>query len=279
MKRSMSFLAAIYCFGLVANVFGREWTDKTGQFRVEAEFRSIENDVLVLRKSDGTIVKVPFEKLIDSDRRFALTLGTISSIEFLNGSPVECRILQKSSSQITVLYHSSLVHIPTGDIRSIKENNRTEIADQPRTRRLPDLKIILVTAAVESWASDIKQIPATVIDNGVMRNVPYKSYRISRDYELNVYGDPDSPVCVEIGIHKGGLLDDDQTKHNCLDFICSILGDSVDRGNVRKLSLEKDKTVSKDMTFEVTPPTDPDAYGGWWISVYSEISLNSAHKR
>lgn len=63
------------------------------------------------------------------------------------------------------------------------------------------------------------QIPATVIDKGVLRNVPYKSYRAG-DYEVNVYGDPDQPARVEIGVYRS-LLTSQDAKHNCVDFLTS----------------------------------------------------------
>jgi hypothetical protein len=131
-----------------------------------------------------------------------------------------------------------------------------------------------VAAAVEPWAFDFQQIPATVIDNGVLRNVPYKSFRAGHDYEINIYGDPVEPAGFEIGLH-GGLLDDDSAKQNCIAFICSLLREPADREAVRGLSLEKGKIVQKGLTLEVTPPSDPDAYGGWWVSAYNEGVLNS----
>lgn len=30
------------------------------------------------------------------------------------------------------------------------------------------------------------------------------------------------------------------------------------------------------LTFEVTPPTAEDSYGGWWVSVYDEAELDSS---
>jgi len=118
-----------------------------------------------------------------------------------------------------------------------------------------------VAAAVQPWASTLQQIPATVIDNGVLRNVPYKSFRARCAYEINNYGDPAVPAGVEIGV-RGGLLEDESAKRNCLAFICSLLRDSADREAVHGLSLEKGKTLRNGLTFEVTPPSDADAYGG-----------------
>ena len=107
-----------------------------------------------------------------------------------------------------------------------------------------------------------------------MRNVPYKSFRAGTAYEINVYGDPQSPSGFEIGV-RGALLSDDKAKASCVEFICSLLSDSTDIATVKALKLEKDLVTRKELTFEITPPTAEDAYGGWWVSVYSEPSLNS----
>ena len=38
--------------------------------------------------------------------------------------------------------------------------------------------------------------------------------------------------------------------------------------------LDADKKVRDGLTFEITPPTAEDAYGGWWVSVYDEKALD-----
>ena len=37
------------------------------------------------------------------------------------------------------------------------------------------------------WIGTVKQIPATVVDKGVLKNVPYMSFRCGIDYEINIY--------------------------------------------------------------------------------------------
>jgi hypothetical protein len=110
-----------------------------------------------------------------------------------------------------------------------------------------------------------------VIDKGVLKNVPYTSYR-SGDYELNVYGDPDAPACFEIGI-TGQLLKSPEAKRNCYEIVSAILNDAASVAFLRTLNPEGDKKGRNGITFEITPPTAEDAYGGWWISLYSEPLL------
>ncbi len=145
---------------------------------------------------------------------------------------------------------------------------------QDAVRPLPGRTRSRQTTTAQAWAKDFKQIPSTVIDVGVLRNVPYTSYRAG-EYELNVYGDPDRPVCVEIGIH-GALLKSADARKNCLALMTALLEDADDRKVLALLKLEVDKETRKGLTFEVTPPTAPDAYGGWWISIYDEKALDGA---
>jgi hypothetical protein len=143
---------------------------------------------------------------------------------------------------------------------------------EPPARPLPNRTRCRQTLSVKPWAKDLKQIPSTVIDKGVLKNVPYTSYR-SGDYELNVYGDPDAPACFEIGI-TGPLLKSAEAKRNCYEIVSAILGDAASVAFLKSLKPEGDKKVRNGITFEITPPTAEDAYGGWWISLYSEPLLD-----
>jgi hypothetical protein len=123
--------------------------------------------------------------------------------------------------------------------------------------------------------ANLEQIPATVIDKGMLRNVPYMSFRCGDDYEINIYGDPDHPAGIEAGVyHK--LLTDAAAKANCLGFISDQLSSAGDKDLVQALNREKDMVVNNGLTFEITPPTDADAYNGWWVSIYDEARLNKA---
>jgi hypothetical protein len=120
----------------------------------------------------------------------------------------------------------------------------------------------------------LRQIPATVIDTGVMRHVPYQSYRCGEDYELNVYGDPDDPAGIEIGIYRA-LLGSDAAKRNCVQFVAGLMRDAADATAVRSVDLAKGSVTRDGLTIEVTPSTAEDAYGGWWVSVYEERKLDA----
>jgi hypothetical protein len=66
----MQILFALVLCAFGSTALARTWVDDTGQFRVEAEFVGQEGDVVVLRKADGTLRRVPLERLSQSDREF-----------------------------------------------------------------------------------------------------------------------------------------------------------------------------------------------------------------
>ncbi|MCW8131567.1 MAG: hypothetical protein KIS92_14560 [Planctomycetota bacterium] len=117
-------------------------------------------------------------------------------------------------------------------------------------------------------------IPSTVIDNGVMRDIPYQSYK-SDNFEFNIYGDPDAPIAVEMGVYPPSISD--HTSHmKCLQVLEACLSQSEDRVLLASIPLREGKQVSKDLTLEVTPSTAEDAYGAWWVSIYFEKKLEQA---
>ncbi len=93
------------------------------------------------------------------------------------------------------------------------------------------------------------------------------------DYEVNVYGNPEQPAGVEVGI-RGAALDDPKAKANCLALITRVLSKDGDRRTLNMLKLEEDVQKTEGLTFEITPPTAEDSYGGWWVSVYDEEELD-----
>lgn len=148
------------------------------------------------------------------------------------------------------------------------------LAQSAPGKALPSRTRCRQTLSVKPWAKDLKQIPSTVIDKGVLKHVPYTSYRAG-EYELNIYGDPESPAGFEIGI-TGALLKSADAKKNCYEVVTAILNDSASAAFLKALKPEGEKKLRNGITFEITPPTAEDAYGGWWISIYSEALLDQS---
>jgi hypothetical protein len=191
------------------------------------------------------------------------------SMTLKNGQKIEGTLLSDQDGHSVVQVGYGSVTVTTGEVASV-EKTGTVPAPGPGDGRLSRWDHCLhVVAAGGSQA--LTQVPATVIDLGILKNVPYLSHRRG-DVELNIYGDPERPACLEIGLYRGGMSLAERKA--CLDTICRLLGDPADREAVRSLGLEKGRLHRQGMAFEVTPPTDKDAYGGWWITVYDEKALS-----
>lgn len=134
----------------------------------------------------------------------------------------------------------------------------------------PSLDRVLANLPNVGFGEPAEPIPATVVDVGVLKYVPYASHRVGPDRELNVYGDPEQPTCIEIGLYRS-LLAYDEEKVRCLMLLQALFPEVELRG----MSLQGGKSIQNGIVAEVTPPSAPDAYGGWWISVYSPARLRS----
>src|SRR6185437_4971457 len=72
------------------------------------------------------------------------------------------------------------------------------------------------------------------------------------------------------------LVNNEHARSKCVDFISSILTRFDDQRVAHSLKHSKQVVTNEDLTFEITLPDEPDAYGGWWISVYSDSALEAA---
>ena len=149
--------------------------------------------------------------------------------------------------------------------------------DVPKNNRIPSWVKVLSQLTTNQWTHNFKQIPATVIDKGILKDVPYISFRFNwGEYELNIYGDLERPACIEIGT-LGLLVRNKEAMTNCVNFMASTLTRSRDKAVFKLLTLSTKDLLKKDgLTFKTILPDEPDSYGGWWVSVYDEKALSSA---
>ena len=193
---------------------------------------------------------------------------------FVNGRTVAAMIVRTNGEDLLVMTDHFAFNCSKSSIKEIKIQS-LEFAGSRDTNRIPAFQTLFPRLASQGWATDLRAIPATLIDSGVLSNVPYLSFRCGEDYELNVYGEPEQPCGVEIGVYHS-LTNDPSAIANCVDFLAQIMSEAADARVVHRLNLSKDKKTRDGLTFEVTPPSDADAYNGWWVSVYSERGLEAA---
>lgn len=181
-------------------------------------------------------------------------------------------IISQNEKQVLLRMEYGTMTLARSQIAKIEGQSLDPISNS--NQRIPNWRVVIASVAKQPWAKNIQQIPATVVDKGIMRFVPYISFRIADDYELNIYGDLDNPAGIEIGLYRS-LLKDDAAKTNCFAFIGSILGTN-DRQVLAVLDHKQDLKVASGITFEVTPEAAEDAYGGWWVSLYDTKKLDQA---
>lgn len=194
-----------------------------------------------------------------------------------DGKVITGEVLQRNSEGVLVKMDYGTFTYPVSWVKDVRKDERLTAVQSSETNRVPNWGKIISLLTKKEWVHELKQIPATVIDTGVLKDVPYVSFHCNSDgYEINIYGDLDKPAGVEIGAINY-LVKSDNAKSNCVNFIASILTTEDDKNFVRALNLKvKDTGKREGVTFEVTLPDEPDAYGGWWLSVYNEDALAKA---
>lgn len=216
----------------------------------------------------------------DAVKEILIVIGALLFSEMLKadvvilqyGNIITGKVLQQDSDGVQIQMNSGTFHYPSSMVKDVRKAEAGTT-----TNTIPNWVNVLSQLTTNEWAHDFKQIPATVIDNGALQDVPYISFRCnSSGYEMNIYGDIEKPSCVEIGV-LNYLVKNDEAKSNCVNFICDILPNQNDKNIVRALRWKpKDSQYTNGWTFETTLPDEPDAFGGWWVSVYNEDELSKA---
>ncbi len=200
-------------------------------------------------------------------------IASADTIRLKNGGTLDGVVLKEGDGAVVVRLKYATVTLDRGDIEAI-EKKAPEATPAAAPARLARWDRCIEVVAARPWAGELRQIPATVIDKGILKNVPYMSHK-SGNTEFNLYGDPDDPAGIEIGVTRE-LLKSDAAKAECLAVIVALLSDPKDVAALRSLNLKPGKAEHDGLTFEVTPETAEDAYEGWWISVYSTKLLDEA---
>jgi hypothetical protein len=140
--------------------------------------------------------------------------------------------------------------------------------DIDRKGDLPSWRVMANDLRTHDEIKSLVEIPATTITVGEFRNVPYKSFRVNRDIELNIYGDPNDPAGMEIGIY-GARKNDAKLQKNLRAYLAGFLTTRKEIAALYGLDFKGGEATAGNITFEITPPTGDDAFGAWWVSLYN----------
>lgn len=194
-----------------------------------------------------------------------------------DGTELHGLIVRNDARFLVLQERMKEVEIPKNQIRRIIDQADTLVyfADIADPSTLPPWRMIVQDFRLDDNIKSFRQIPATTVDNGYLKNIPYLSFRINRKIEMNVYGDPENPVCIEFGIYEKG---EKITRFMKIirAYLAGILTSRQEVAAIYRLPESGGKISAGKFTFEVTPPSAPDAYGGWWISIYDPKRLDAA---
>jgi hypothetical protein len=184
-------------------------------------------------------------------------------------------IVKNDAGKVTLQQRNGEVDIPKNDIRRIEDQTDSGIyfADIVDPGKLPPWRMIVQDLRSDDSIRSFRQIPATTIDNGYLKNIPYLSFKINERIEMNVYGDSEHPVCLEFGIYERGEKIT-RFKKMIRAYLAGILASREEVAALYCLDEKGGKSRVGKFIFQVTPPDAPDAYGGWWISIYDPKGLD-----
>lgn len=199
------------------------------------------------------------------------------SIVLKGGRTVKGLIIKNSVDSVLIQEEFGETTIPKSEIVRIRDEADIGIlfTDIHRKGDLPSWRVIANDLRMHDNIKSVVEIPATAITVGEFRNVPYKSFRVNRDIELNIYGDPNDPAGLELGIY-GGRADDPKTQHILRAYLAGFLTTRAELAALYSLDFKGGIKTAGDMTLEITPKNAPDAYGAWWISLYNVKDLAAA---
>lgn len=201
----------------------------------------------------------------------AVTVGWADTINLTNGGTLEGVVVKESEDGYVVRLKYATVTLGKDEVTSVVKKAVPANAAPSRLARWDRCVEVI---GPKTWDGPIRQVPALVVDEGPLANVPYQSWR-SGDYEFNIYGDPDAPAGLEIGVYNKHLKDE-AAKKQCVAALAELLGEAKDRDVLKALPLAAGKQQREGFTFEITPETAPDAYGGWWVTAWDDAAIAKA---
>lgn len=105
---------------------------------------------------------------------------------------------------------------------------------------LPSWRVIANDLRSHDQIRSLVEIPATTVTVGTFRNIPYLSFRVNRDIELNIYGDPNHPAGIELGIY-GSRKSDVKLQKTLRAYFAGFLGSREEVAALYNIGLEQGK--------------------------------------
>lgn len=194
-----------------------------------------------------------------------------------DGTELRGLIVQNTRDMVVIETEHGEARLPKEYIRRIDDAPNEEVifADIVGKDELPSWRSIVHDLRIHDSVRVFEQIPPTAIDKGLLRNIPYLSFRANDRWELNVYGNPDRPVAIEFGIY-GASGPDNETRRTFREFIAGHLHSKEQIAAFYSLGPKKRDARAGKLAFRLIRPNDPDGYGGTWFVVYRPDAIAGA---
>ena len=194
-----------------------------------------------------------------------------------DGTSIRGAIVRNAAKEVVVQEEFGETTVPKSEIVRIIDlrNAGMEFTAANRPGDFPPWRVIVNDLRLNDAVRSLEQIPATAIDNGTFKNVPYLSFRVNELMELNIYGDPEDPAAVEFGIY-GRKSGDDRLRRTLRSFLAGFLSSRESIAALYALPFSGGSSTGRDWGVSVIPKSAPDAYGGWWINLYNPRRLEAA---
>jgi len=192
-----------------------------------------------------------------------------------DGRTVRGLIIKNSSDAVLLQTKMDEKSYPKSEIVRIRDepDNEMMFTESNRVGDLPPWRVIANDLRTHDSIKSLEEIPATMISEGEFRNVPYRSFRVNRDIELNIYGDPEDPAGVELGIY-GSRSANEKLRRSLRSYLAGFLATRKEVAALYALDFRGAIRQVGDLILEITPKSAPDAYGAWWISLYNKKLLD-----
>lgn len=197
-------------------------------------------------------------------------LSRADTIQFPSGGQMQGVILKEFEGSLTIHLKHGIVTLSKAEIASITKDDEAVLRGKGR---LAPWQACLRVLVARPWGPDLRPEPAIIISSGPFKNVPYVTDR-SGNREFSIYGDPDDPAGLEIGLSKELVLGPDARKEAML-ALKSLLSDPKDQETLGSVDpSKKGKTDRQGLVFEIIEDKNAKGDATWWISVYSPQALD-----
>jgi len=199
------------------------------------------------------------------------------TLEMLDGTKIRGLIVKNSAQSVVIQTKDAEKDIPKSEIRRIHDEMHADVVFSGimAPGHLPSWRAMVYDLRNHDAIHKLQQIPATTVETGFLKNVPYLSFRINEQSEFNVYGDPDDPVAIEFGMY-GKQRKIGKYHRIAREFLAGHLQSKEQIAALYSLSFAGDEKKVGSLALKITPPEKADAYGGWWISLFNPSRIAAA---